>query len=113
MELRNRRVRRAVGLSATGELPDLPVAPADSEAREALRALHRALDQLSAQRRLAFVLRHVQGMEVLEVAAALNLSLSTARRELERAQRQLAALARSEPALGWYVEALRAQVTSE
>jgi RNA polymerase sigma-70 factor (ECF subfamily) len=113
LELRKRRVRRWVGLSATGELPDLPVSPADDESREALRALHRVLDQLSTQRRLAFVLRHVQGMELLEVAAALKISESTARRELGRAQKQLAALARSEPALGRYFEALRAQGGSE
>jgi RNA polymerase sigma-70 factor (ECF subfamily) len=109
LELRRRRLRRWVGLSAMGELPDLPVSPADDEGREALRALHRVLDQLSTRRRLAFVLRHVQGMELLEVASALKMSESTARRELGRAQRQLAALARGEPALSHYLEARNAR----
>jgi RNA polymerase sigma-70 factor (ECF subfamily) len=103
MELRRRRVRRWVGLSATGELPDTPVAPQDVEGRESLRALLRVLDQVSTRRRLAFVLRHVQGFEILEVASALEVSESTARRELTRARQQLALLARREPALRRYL----------
>lgn len=103
LELRRRKVRRWVGLSPTGELPDLPVPPEDSEGRESLRALYRVLDQLGSRRRLAFVLRHVQGLELLEVAAALEISESTARRELARAQQQLAALARREPTLAQYL----------
>jgi RNA polymerase sigma-70 factor (ECF subfamily) len=104
LELRRRKVRRWVGLSPTGELPDLPVSPEDAEGRESLRALYRVLDQLGSRRRLAFVLRHVQGLELLEIAAALEISESTARRELGRARQQLAALARREPALTHYLE---------
>jgi RNA polymerase sigma-70 factor (ECF subfamily) len=104
LELRRRKVRRWVGLSPTGDLPDLPVDPEDAEGRESLSALYRVLDQLGSRRRLAFVLRHVQGLELLEVAAALEISESTTRRELMRAQQQLAALARREPALAHYVE---------
>jgi RNA polymerase sigma-70 factor (ECF subfamily) len=104
LEIRRRKVRRWVGLSSTGELPDLPVAPEDSEGRESLRALYRVLDQLGSRRRLAFVLRHVQGLEILEVAEALGISESTTRRELSRAQQQLAALAKREPALTQYLE---------
>jgi RNA polymerase sigma-70 factor (ECF subfamily) len=104
LELRKRKVRRWIGLSASGELPELPVPPQDSEAREALRALYRVLDQLGNRRRLAFALRHVQGMELLEVAAALHISESTARRELFRAREQLAALSRREPALARYLD---------
>ena len=105
MELRRRKVRRWVGLSATGDLPDVPVAPHDVEGRESLRALLRVLDKVSTRRRLAFVLRHVQGLEILEVASALEVSESTARRELTRARQQLALLARREPSLCRYLEA--------
>ncbi|MET0792515.1 MAG: sigma-70 family RNA polymerase sigma factor [Polyangiaceae bacterium] len=103
LELRRRKVRRWVGLSTTGELPDLPVAAADGEGRESLRALYRVLDQLSSRRRMVFVLRHVQGLELLEIVAALEISESTVRRELGKAQQQLAALARREPALDEYL----------
>ena len=105
LELRKRKVRRWVGLSATGDLPDVPAAPADDDAREALRALYRVLDRLGTQRRLAFVLRYVQGMEFLEIAAAMGVSESSARRELARAQAQLEAMARGEPSLVRYLEA--------
>jgi RNA polymerase sigma-70 factor (ECF subfamily) len=103
LELRRRKVRRWVGLSATGELPELPTQPEDAEARESLRALYRVLDQLSPRRRLTFVLRHVQGLEMLEVAAALQISESTTRRELLRANEQIAALAKREPSLAHYL----------
>ncbi|KYF89579.1 hypothetical protein BE18_13915 [Sorangium cellulosum] len=55
------------------------------------------LDRLSTRRRMAFVLRHVQGLDMLETAAALGVSESTLRRELESA-RELLRKAR-EPAL--------------
>lgn len=110
LELRRRKIRRWVVLSKTGELPDLTVQPEDSEARESLRALSRVLGQLGERRRSAFVLRHVQGLEILEVAAALEISESTARRELTRAGEQFAALARAEPALVSY---LRAEAESQ
>jgi RNA polymerase sigma-70 factor (ECF subfamily) len=103
LELRRRKIRRWVVLSRTGELPDFPVQPDDSEARESLRALYRVLDQLGDRRRLAFVLRHVHGLEILEVAAALDISEATARRELARSREQLAALARGEPSLARYL----------
>lgn len=109
LELRRRKVRRWVGLSATGELPEVPIAPGDDEGREALRALYRVLEQLGSRRRLAYVLRHVQGLELLEVADALGISESTARRELNRAEQQLEALAKREPALTRYLEKRRAR----
>jgi RNA polymerase sigma-70 factor (ECF subfamily) len=104
LELRKRKIRRWVGLSTTGDVPDVPVPPADVEGRESLRALHRVLARLSDRARLAFVLRHVQGMDLLEVAKALRISESTARRELSRARQRLAVLARTEPALTQYLE---------
>lgn len=82
MEIRKRKVRHWVGLTPTGELPDLAVSPLDVESREALRALHRVLSRLSDRRRLVFILRQVQGLEILEVTEALGISESTLRREL-------------------------------
>lgn len=81
-EIRRRRVRRLIGLLPTEELPEQAVERVDVEHREALRALHRTLERLSTRRRMAFVLRHVHGLEMLETAAALGISESTLRREL-------------------------------
>ena len=107
LELRRRKVRRWVMLSPTGELPDTAVMPRDSEGRQALQALYRVLDQLGSRRRLAFVLRHVQGMGLTEVAAALRVSESTARREVARARAHIAKSGLREPALHAYVERFR------
>jgi RNA polymerase sigma-70 factor (ECF subfamily) len=103
LELRRRKLRRWVGLSATGELPEVPAPPEDAEARESLRALYRVLDQLSPRRRLAFVLRHVQGLPMRDVSLALKISESTTQRELLRAHEQIAALAKREPSLTHYL----------
>lgn len=103
LELRRRRVRRWVMLSPTGELPEQRALPSDVESRQALSALYRVLDGLGSRRRLAFVLRHVQGMEMVEAASALGVSESTLRRELARARAHIVKAGRREPALGRYL----------
>lgn len=102
-EIRRRKVRRLVGLSSTGELPEQPTAPADSEHREAVAALHRVLSRLSDRRRMAFILRQVQGLEMLEVAQALDISESTLRRELTTARNFIEGASKSEPALAAFL----------
>ena len=103
LELRRRKVRRWVMLSPTGELPEQRALPSDPESREALRALYRVLDGLGSRRRLAFVLRHVQGLEMVEAANALRVSESTLRRELVRARTHIARAGQREPALKRYL----------
>jgi RNA polymerase sigma-70 factor (ECF subfamily) len=103
LELRRRKVRRWVTLTPTGMLPERSAAPTDAEGREALRALHRVLDGVSSRRRLAFVLRHVQGLEILDVASSLGISESTARRELDRARTFVLKRGDREPALRPYL----------
>lgn len=98
-EIRRRKVRRLVGLSSTGDLPECPTPPADSEGRMALVVLHQILDQLSHRRRMAFILRHVQGLEMLEAAQAMGVSESTLRRDLSAARSFIKSCARTEPTL--------------
>jgi RNA polymerase sigma-70 factor (ECF subfamily) len=103
MEIRRRRVRRWLLLSPTGELPERAAPAHDAEGKEILTALARVLAGMNQRRRMAFVLRHVQEMEMLEVAAALDISESTLRRELQRAREQLLRAAAREPALAAYL----------
>jgi RNA polymerase sigma-70 factor (ECF subfamily) len=103
MEIRRRRVRRWLTLSPTGDLPEPPAPMRDSDGREVLAALDRVLGNMSQRRRMAFVLRHVQELEMLEVAAALSVSESTLRRELLRAREQVLRGAAREPALADYL----------
>jgi RNA polymerase sigma-70 factor (ECF subfamily) len=106
-ELRRLRVRRWIGLTARGDLPDVPVAACDLEAREAARRFYALLESVSVEDRSLFVARYVEKMEIVDVAAAHALPLSTAKRHLTRATRRISAKMSRDPALAQYVDTLR------
>jgi RNA polymerase sigma-70 factor (ECF subfamily) len=101
-EIRRRRVRGIFRLSSLGELPDHPIPALDAEARQALRRFYAILDRLSAEGRVAFVLRHLEGLKLEEVAQALGTSLATAKRRLRRASAIVSRHVEAEPALARY-----------
>lgn len=103
LELRRRKVRRWVTLTPTGQVPDVPTSPSDSDGREALRVFYRVLDRLGRRERMVFVLRHIEGMEFSEIVENLKISESTVRRALVSARSQLDRALRREPALNAYV----------
>src|SRR5262245_48446698 len=107
-ELRRRRVRRWLHLTDTGAVPDVPAAETDDEAREAVKRLYVILDRLEDSGRLAFLLRHVEGLELTEVADALGLSLATTKRRLAKLTDRLIAAAERDPVLAAYVVAITA-----
>ena len=109
-EIRRARVRRWVGLARTSELPDLRVVEADANARNALIHFYRALDRINARDRAAFVLRFIEGREAAEVAAALNVSVPTARRRFTRGWERVIFFAQRDPFLVDYLSQL--EVTS-
>ena len=98
-ELRRRRVRRWVSLSASGEAPDLPTHGADYVARDALRRYYGILDTLSARERLVFVLRHVEGFALEEIASMTHTSLATVKRCLARASEHVSNAVAADPEL--------------
>jgi RNA polymerase sigma-70 factor (ECF subfamily) len=104
-ELRVRWFRRWLGLVDSGEMPDLEAQPADLEGRAAIERFYAILDSLSAKHRSAFVLRHVEGLELTDVASALNVSLATIKRWLQRAVQHVESEARRDPLLARYVSA--------
>jgi RNA polymerase sigma-70 factor (ECF subfamily) len=108
-ELRRRRVRRLVGLSTTPELQDLRVVSADHESRQALLHLYGLLNRLNFRERTAFVLRFVEGMEIEDVARALDVSVPTTRRAVARASERIAVLAGDDGFLTRYVGSARGQ----
>jgi RNA polymerase sigma-70 factor, ECF subfamily len=99
-ELRKRAIRRWVGLD-DGTLAG--VHP-DPELRDSVMRVYRALERLDASSRVLFVLRHVEELELTELAAALDVSLSTAKRRLAQAERRFEAIARNDPVLCRYLE---------
>jgi RNA polymerase sigma-70 factor (ECF subfamily) len=82
---RRRRLWAALGFDGTpldatlDQVADDRLSP---EERAELVLVQKALLGLGASERTAWVLRHVEGLELTEVAAALDVSLATAKRRL-------------------------------
>jgi RNA polymerase sigma-70 factor (ECF subfamily) len=104
-ELRTRWLKRWLGLSDDGKLPESSSAGADLDAREALTRFYRLLDGLRPNHRTAFVLRYIEGLELVEVAAATGVSLATIKRWLPRITRRIQVQAERDPLLRAYVSA--------
>lgn len=102
-ELRRRGVRRYVALTETGDAPDaLHEGAPDPEARRAVHRLCEVLDEVDDRGRTAFVLRHVEGCELTEVAASLGCSLATTKRSLAKVRERVEAVGREDPWLAAY-----------
>src|SRR4051794_4061606 len=97
-QIRSQRVRRNVRLSVTGEMPDIATpARADDEARHALRRCCEILERLRTRERVAFALRHLEGMTLEQVAERLEISRSTAKRLINRAAKRISMRANRKP----------------
>jgi RNA polymerase sigma-70 factor (ECF subfamily) len=96
-ELRRRRVRRWVGLEEAAEPPLVP--GHDPVTAERVRRVYAALERLDAGSRTLFVLRHVEGLELTELADAEGCSLATLKRRLARAEKRFDAIAGRCPVL--------------
>jgi RNA polymerase sigma-70 factor, ECF subfamily len=103
-ELRRRALRRwlRLGHDEIDEVPDLGPGSPDSEAREALRRFYTILDSVNARDRTAFVLRFMEGLELTEVADALDVSVATVKRRLARVWRRVSLLVERDPVLKGY-----------
>jgi RNA polymerase sigma-70 factor, ECF subfamily len=86
--LRLRRLRSFVRLQSD-DLPTAaePISPfASPEERATILSVYRILDRLPARQRAAWVLRHVEGERLEEVAQHCGCSLATAKRLIGRAE---------------------------
>ena len=109
-EMRRRRLRRFVSLTRTGELPDLADAGTvdrDGGARAAVRRLFHILESFRGQDRLIFLLRHVEGQSVSEVAEALGISVATVKRRSAHVLDRLSARIKADPLLAPYAAGWR------
>jgi RNA polymerase sigma-70 factor (ECF subfamily) len=94
-ELRRRRVRR-VPLVAL-DTPEAVLPPYDD--RERLHRVGLALAQLPADERLAFSLRFIEDLSLVEVASKCDCSLATAKRRIQAAQSRFRRIAARDPLL--------------
>ncbi len=98
-EISRRQRRRWLSLTSTGDLPEpAPTAP-DLEGREAVSRYYRLIDKLGGKDRSYFVARTIEGMTLDEVAAAHEVSVSTAQRRINRASKRVATLIKRDPML--------------
>ena len=73
------------------------------EGREALDRFYKILDRLSPKHRSAFVLRYVEGLDLADVAEALDISLATIKRWLPRISKRVFSQAERDPLLSPYI----------
>ena len=104
-ELRRRRGRYWLQLTASGDLPEPSVQPDAEPPREAVARLSAILDTFAPETYRVIALRYVEGKELTEVAEAIDVSLATAKRHLARASARLHAIVRREPILAGYLQA--------
>ncbi len=97
--LRKRRALRWIPFVADEPSLDAALPNVDFASREALRRLYKILDGLDAEVRLAFVLRHAEGLELTEIATALDCSLATAKRRLAKATERVLFHSKRDPVL--------------
>ena len=71
----------------------------DPETRDLVARAQAVLDGMPAKERAVFVLRHVEGKELAEIAEGLEISLSTAKRWLKRGVRRIEAGMERDPRL--------------
>ncbi len=87
--LRRRKWRAWLPLGDPDQEEDVIPFPTTTDALEErmlLRKVKAVLDGLNVDDRLAFTLRHFEGLELTEVAETLKMSLSTAKRRIARAE---------------------------
>ena len=90
--LRRRKLLTRLGMRNPQPIdPDAVVSPnAPADVASDLRRLYAVLESLSAEERIAIVLRRVEGLELTEVAERMGLSLATIKRRLSSAEQRLA-----------------------
>ncbi len=102
-EIRRRRIRRMIPWASVPE-GAVTAPPYDAVAADVLQHVYRVLDRLGTDLRIAFVLRFVEGHELVEAAAHAGCSLATFKRRLRKAQDRFDRIAATDAALSEWFE---------
>lgn len=105
--IRKRTVHKWLRPKAPEEIPDAPATVASPEDIETLKRAYTAIDTLPTKERIPFTLRYIAEMDLVEVAAACDVSLATIKRRLEKARRRFFQLANRDPYLKEYVASIQ------
>ncbi len=106
-QLRSRKVRGWLSFHQPEDLLDLAHDTLDVESRDLLRRFHVLLDRLRPRDRLVFTLRQMESMTVEEIAAAMDISISTVKRSMARATQRLCTWIDADPGLAGLIDARR------
>ena len=102
--IRARQRHRWLRFTDPHVMPDAVQPAPDHELQEAIRSTYRILEHLSADLRIPFALRFIDGMELTEIAGACGVSLATIKRRLAKAEKLFVKLARRNPSLRPWLE---------
>ena len=102
-QARRARLRRMVGLTPTGDAPEVAIAESDMEARDGIRRFYAILDQASAEDRSLFVARFLEKMEIADIATTHGLTFGTAKRRMARAIDRIGRRIQRDPGLADYL----------
>jgi len=98
-ELRRRKMRRWLHLGPSDAPEASDLREGDIESRDVLRRFNALLDRLTPRDRLVFVLRRMESMTVEEIAATMELSISTVKRAMAHASDRLSSWVDADPGL--------------
>jgi len=98
-DLRRRKVRGWFPFFHAKARPDVLFCASDFESRDLLQKLYGLLDRLTARDRLVFVLRRMESMTVEEIAASMDISISTVKRSITHASNRLSRWVEADPEL--------------
>jgi RNA polymerase sigma-70 factor (ECF subfamily) len=98
-ELRHRKVRGWFPFLHPETPPELGFRTPNVEARDLLKKLYALLDRLRPRDRLVFVLRRMESMTVEEIAATMDISVSTVKRSMAHAATRLSGWIAADPGL--------------
>ena len=84
--LRVRRLKAVFGFEDLAHIDEPVAAGASPEERALLSRVYGVLDRIPVEQRLAWVLRHIEGEKLEDVARLVGCSLATAKRRISAAQ---------------------------
>ena len=102
--IRVRSRRRLLGFFSPERTKSQQLEQPPSEARRAVGEIYVVLDAMPVDERMAFVLRHLHEMTLVEAAEACETSLATIKRRLGRAEARFLEAVRERPGLNFWLE---------
>jgi RNA polymerase sigma-70 factor, ECF subfamily len=106
-ELRRKKLRDWLSFDQPEARARLDCRTTDVESRDLLRKFHGLLERLPPRDRLAFLLRRMESMTVEEIAKAMEISESTAKRSIAGATKRLSRWIEADPGLAGLLDGER------